>query len=194
MNLYQRQKELAERLQSLKGKDQPTDPALKARMRDLEAEQKELRLTLARLLDDIEDHATRLPDDPKLEPLRREAVQFLKDVRPSGAAEAMADAEAGLGEFSGTRGYASARKAADILEKFVARCEAGGSLWGQGEICLRFQPALSKGLGNTLAQIAFPAGKRVQFGTRGTGLTVICPQSRSVPRKPCPKSRVVAIA
>ena len=37
---------------------------------------------------------------------------------PSGAAEAMADAEAGLAEFSGTRGHENAQKAADILKQF----------------------------------------------------------------------------
>src|SRR4029078_3010343 len=49
VELYLRQKDLAERLASLKGKEKPDDPAVKARMRDLQAEQLELRHSLAKL-------------------------------------------------------------------------------------------------------------------------------------------------
>ena len=45
VELYERQKDLAERLQSLKGKDKVDDPAIKARMRDLQTEQQQLRCT-----------------------------------------------------------------------------------------------------------------------------------------------------
>src|SRR5581483_7752176 len=53
--LYERQKGLAERLASLKGRDRPEEAALKKRMRDLQAEQQELQADLARLLTDIEE-------------------------------------------------------------------------------------------------------------------------------------------
>src|SRR5262249_4970444 len=51
--LYQQQQDLAKRLESLKGRDRPDDPALKSRMRDLQAEQQQIRNALAQLLDDI---------------------------------------------------------------------------------------------------------------------------------------------
>jgi hypothetical protein len=156
--LYERQKDLAERLASLKGTERPGEPAVKTRMGDLRATQEELRVILARLLDAIEEHAARLPEDPKLDGLRREAIDFAKKVRASGAAEAMADAESGLTELSGGRGHAAARRAADILEKFVSRLQSGGGLPGQGEICLRFRPGLAQGLGDTIAQMLADMG------------------------------------
>ncbi len=128
VELYQRQRDLADRLASLKGKDQPDEPAVKARMRDLQAEQQELREALNKLLDDIGSHAEQLPEDPRLEKLRETATEFVNAVRASGAGETMGEADAALGEFSGTRGHESARKAADILEKFISRCQGEGSI------------------------------------------------------------------
>ena len=109
VQLYLRQRDLAERLTSLKGHDREDDPASKARMRDLEAEQKQIRSELGRLLDDIEEHARLLPDDPQLAKLRETAQEFAAAVRASGAAEAMTDAEEALAAFAGTRSFDSAK-------------------------------------------------------------------------------------
>jgi hypothetical protein len=166
--LYQRQQALAERLQSLKDRERPDDPSVKGRMRDLEAEQREIRQALGNLLDDIQDHVARLPDDPRMEELRNTATEFFRDVRASGAGEAMAEAEAGLADFSGGRGHAGARKAAGILEKFVKRCEGGQGMMGRGQVCLRFQPCLKEGLGNTVEQLLADAGL-MSGGGRGAG-------------------------
>ena len=73
VQLYLRQRDLAQRLTSFKGHDREDEPASKARMRDLEAEQKQIRSELGRLLDDIEEHARLLPDDPQLAKLRETA-------------------------------------------------------------------------------------------------------------------------
>jgi hypothetical protein len=156
--LVQRQQALADRLQSLKGQDRPEDAAVKNRMRDLQSEQQEIREALAKLLEDMEDHVARLPEDPKLDPLRKAVEAFVQDVRGSGASEAMTDAEAGLGEFNGTRGHASARKAADILEKLLDHLEGMNGLISLGRGGLRFKPALSKNLGNTVDQLLREAG------------------------------------
>ena len=91
--LVLRQQDLAERMASLRGHDGEDNPALKARMRDLEEEQRQIRLALEELLGDIEDHATRLPDKAELRKLRETALKFAKDVRASGAGEAMTAAE-----------------------------------------------------------------------------------------------------
>src|SRR5262249_54917465 len=107
--LYQRQKALADRLASLKGRDRPDHPALKSRMRDLQAEQQEIRTALAQLLEDIDDHAAKLPDDPRLDMLRQTALVFALDVRGSGASDAMTEAEEALADFSGTGGHESAK-------------------------------------------------------------------------------------
>jgi len=151
VRLYQRQRDLAERLASLDGRDGEDNPALKARMRELEEEQAQLRNELRELLDDIEAHAEQLPDDPRLDELRQSALEFADAVRHCGASEAMVDAETGLAEFSGTRGHAGAKEAADLLEQFLSQCQGMG---GQCEGCLpEFSPSLGQCLGQTLQQM-----------------------------------------
>jgi len=153
--LAQQQKDLAERLASLKGKDNPDDPVVKARMRDLEEEQRKLREELGTLLGDIESHLEQLPGDPQFDKLRETAAKFDADVRASGASEAMSQAESGLAEFSGTRGHQKAQEAADILDKFISRCQGMGS---QCQGCLAFNPSLSQCLGNSTAQLLADMG------------------------------------
>jgi hypothetical protein len=162
--LAQRQRDLAERLKSLSGKDRPDDPTTKARMRDLQAEQQQLREDLSRLLEDIEDHLAKLPESPELEQLRSTAQEFVEGLRGSGASEAMSEAESGLAEFSGTRGGASAGRAAEILEQFLNKSEGMG---GQGRACLKFAPGLGQSLGQTVEQLLADMGLGDGAGSGG---------------------------
>lgn len=156
------QVDLADRLSALKGKDNVDDPAIKARMRDLEAEQLRNREALHDLLEKIEADAEELPDELQFARLWETARAFVREVRASGAAEEMSEAEAGLAEFSGTRGHQHAREAAEILKKFIAQCEG---VMGEGDSCLVFQPTLSQCLGNTVSQMLAEAG----LGKTGSG-------------------------
>ncbi len=162
--IYQQQRHLAERLASLKGRDHEDDPQQKSRMRSLEAEQRRLREELSNLLDDIESHANRLPDDEKLDDLRVSALKFADDVRGSGASDAMSDAETGLADFSGSAGHEGAQRAADTLEQFLSKCQANGEMAGT---CLRFQPGLAEALGNTIEQLLGEMG--LKPGGQGDG-------------------------
>ena len=152
------QMDLAERLSALKGRDGEDNPALKTRMRELEEEQRSVRQRLGELLDDIEDHVARLPDKPRFDRLRETAAKFARDVRASGASEAMAAAEAGLAEFSGRTGYEKAKEAAEILQKFLKRCEGEGCMGAMACESLIFQPGLGDCLGNTIAQLLAEMG------------------------------------
>jgi hypothetical protein len=158
VELYQRQKELAERLASLKDSNRADDPVVKARMRDLQGEQTQLREALLRLLDDIADHIDQLPDDPQVDKLRETATKFVKDVRASGADDAMTDAETALADFQGTKAFDSATKAAEIMAKFISRCQGEGSMESECLGCLAFQPKLSECLGNSIGQLLAELG------------------------------------
>jgi hypothetical protein len=155
IQLYQRQRDLEERLSSMKDKENVDDPKVKGRMRDLEKEQADLKENLRNLLEDIQKHAEELPNDPKLAELKQTATDFAKAVQDSVAAEEMANAEMGLSEFSGSRGHSGAKNAADTLEKFLGKCDSMG---GEGMACLKFAPGLSAGLGNTVQQLLDAAG------------------------------------
>ena len=167
--LVAQQEDLAERLASLKGRDNVDDPALKARMRDLEEEQRRLHERLNKLLDDIEQKALELPEEGELHTLRLSALDFVAKVRESKAADEMSAAADGLSEFSGTRGHEHARKAADILAEFVETCDALG---GVGRGCLKFQPSLSSTAMQMLAEMGFGGPGYGMFGDQGqpTGL------------------------
>ena len=169
VRLYQRQRDLAERLASLDGRDGEDDPALKARMRELEEEQRKLRSELRELLDDIEARAAQLPDDPRLDELRTTALEFAEAVRHCGASEAMTEAETGLAEFSGTRGHAGAKEAADLLEQFLSQCQGMGQ---QCKGCLpKFSPSLGQCLSQTMDQMLSDMGFGMGMGNKpGAGM------------------------
>jgi hypothetical protein len=156
--LAARQDDLAQRMESLKGHDGEDDPALKTRMRDLEHEQGKIRQELDALLGDIEDHATRLPDRPELQKLRETAQQFVKDVRDSGAADALAGSEAALADFAGSEAHKKAKEAAEILNRFIKRCQGEGDMAAECHGALIFQPKLCQCLGDSVAQLLAEMG------------------------------------
>ena len=83
-------------------------------------------------LDNMQEHIDKLPDKEELKELRETAQKFVKDVRGSGASEAMAAAESALAEFAPTRGHKKAQEAADILKKFLKECNELRQLRLQG--------------------------------------------------------------
>jgi len=162
--LYRRQKSLADRLESLKGNDAGDDPATRSRMRDMEAEQYQIREDLRDLLANIEQHVQQLPEKSQYDPLRKTASKFVDEVRESGANEAMSEAETGLASFSGSRGAQGSREAEQILLQFMGRCKGMGS---RGQACMKFSPSLNEGLGNTVEQLLTQSGMNV--GNEGMG-------------------------
>ena len=150
--LVQRQRELADRLQNMRDQNAEDDPAMKARMRELEEEQHRVREQLDDLLDRIEEHADGLPDDPDLDELRNTALEFAQAVRESQAGTEMADAEGALTDFNGTKSHDHAESAAQILEGFLAKCQ------GMGKACKgglpKFGPSLAQAMENTMEQLA----------------------------------------
>jgi len=164
--IYQRQRDLAQRMAALKGKDSGDDPELKARMRDLELEQRQVREALEALLDAVEEHAAGLPDDERLSDLKQTAEDFARKVRESAVTDVQASAETGLAEFSGTRAAEKSKEAADILESFLSRCKGMGD---KGGTCLKFSPQLDANLGNTIDQLLAEAGLPSMGNQSGVG-------------------------
>ena len=160
--LVRQQKDLAERLASLKGRDKEDDPALKARMRELEEEQRQIRESLDTLLRDIEEHAKMLPEQDEFTELREEALKFAGDVRKSGVGTIMSEAESGLAEYSGTIGHAKAQEAAEILEQFLSQCQGMGNC---ASAALGFRPGMENSMNSTVQQLLNDMG----FGGGSSG-------------------------
>ena len=159
------QRDLAERMSAVQAQA-GDDPVVKAHMRDLQDEQRQLRADLKQLLDDVDDHAAALPADPKLDDLRNTAKAFSSAVRGSPAAGQMQDAEASLETFAGSAAGTDAKAAADTLDGFIGRCNATGNQAGQ---CLKFQPKLSAGMGNTVDQMLSAMSLSTGKGSGGVG-------------------------
>ncbi|PQO41045.1 hypothetical protein [Blastopirellula marina] len=169
--LVQAQRDLANRLASLKGRDQEDNPALKARMRDLQEEQKRLRDELESLTADIEDAALQLPEEDDLAQLKATAEEFAAALRKSGADKEMDLAEQGLAEFSGSRGHEHAEKAAKALEELLSESE---SMQGQGQASLDFRPgmqSLTMTAGQILGEMGLGSGSGSGFSARRNGNT-----------------------
>jgi len=158
--------DLAERLAAYKGIEQSEEPAAKARLRDLQDEQRRLREELEKLLDDIENHVQQLPEDEQFDKLRDTATQFALEVRNSGAIEEMVSAESELTAFRGAAAHLNAQEAAEILKSFLSKCQGMG---GEGGTCLAFNPSLSDCLGNTIEQLLAEAGLSMGSGA-GQGM------------------------
>lgn len=154
VQLVKAQRSLADRLTNLKGRDDIDDPALKARMRDLQAEQNRLAKELESLMADVEDAALQIPDEEDLVELKKSAEEFAQALRESGAATEMDLAEQGLAEFSGTRGHEHAEKAAVALESLL---EKSGEMGQQGQGSLKFRPSMAS-LGKTAGQLLAEMG------------------------------------
>lgn len=148
------QRDLANRLASLKAYDNDDNPALKARFRDLQEEQNRLHGELDSLITDIREAALQLPEEDELNQLRATAEQFASALEESGAAKEMDLAEQGLAEFSGSKGYEHSEKAAKALEELLDESE---SMQGQGQGSLVFRPSVMS-LGKTAGQILSEMG------------------------------------
>ncbi len=168
--LVMKQRDLADRLQSLKDQDVQESPELRARIRDLEEEQHRVREQLSDLLSRIEENAQSLPDEPEFDELRQTAMKFAQEVRDSGAVEDMAEAESQLSEFNTSLGPELSQQAAEILEQFVSKCQGMGQQAGQ---CLSgFNPSLGSSLQKTLDQLAPTPSNGMGgsgFGAGGSG-------------------------
>lgn len=170
--LVQRQKQLADRLSALRDFDADDDPSKRAQLRELEDRQRDLRHELEELLDKIQEDAERLDEnEEQLDTLRQTAKEFVQSLRNSGALEEMVNAEEGMGQFSGQRGYEGARNAAKILEQFLS--QAGQMGQQASEALGGFAPGgLGQSLQQTLEQLSqgngqMPGQMRLGGGTGG---------------------------
>lgn len=171
VQLYKQQRDLEERMASLRDQDAQDNSELETRLRDMETEQDQIRNNLGQLLEDIDDHLLQLPEEPAFEKLRQTAEEFVDAVRASGVDETMQQAQAHLTDRDATQGHDRAREAADLLEQFLSKCEA---MQGEGNQCLAFSPSLATGVGQTVAQLLADAGMSVgdgQSGLAGGGMS-----------------------
>ena len=153
VQLVLRQRNLADRLRSLKGSENADRPDIKRRMRELADEQRTLLDRLDDLLFNIENEAYSLPAEEEFNELRDTALKFAADVAESAAMPEQQLAEKGLAEFSGSLGFKHASEAAAILESFVDNSD---QMSQQGEAAAKgiFKPGFNRPkFGNSMDQL-----------------------------------------
>jgi len=159
--LAQQQRDLANRLNSLKENEDTANSAeSQRRVAELEGEQEQLRQGLDSLLDDIERGTQELPDDPELEELRQTAIEFAAAVRNSEAAAEMSGAQKNLLDTKFADAQQNAANAAKILESFLSKCAGMG-----GKACqnckAKFNPSAGgASLGNSIEQMLAMMGMK----------------------------------
>lgn len=169
--LAAQQRDLAQRLDSLRSSSDPDNAATQRRVADLEAQQQQLRESLNNLLDDIAAHTEALSDVAELEKLKATANEFVEAVRDSQALASMAAAQQELLSSNFPDASDEARTAADILESFLSKCNSMGD--GACKSCeLAFNPSAGcPNLGNSIEQMLAMMGmKPGTSGGRGPGM------------------------
>jgi len=152
--LVERQKELAQRMQSLADAD-PNDPSNERRMMEMEAAQEELRQELNELAESLSENAEQLPETPEFSELRESANQLAEGIKQSGAPELMNDAQKSLLKSKFKQAADNAQAAADALDLLLPDNNSMGDAAGES-LKSAFQkpgkPGQSK-LGRTLEQL-----------------------------------------
>ncbi len=123
--IVERQKAIAERMQSLADAD-PNDPSNERRMMEMEAAQEAIRQELNDLAESMQEHAEQLPDSEAFAELKESAQQLADGIKQSGAPELMNDAQKSLLKSKFKQASENAKAAADSLDALLPENESLG--------------------------------------------------------------------
>ncbi len=168
--IVERQKELAERMQSLADAD-PNDPSNERRMMEMEAAQEELRQELNDLAESMLENAEQLPDSEAFAELKESAQQLAEGIKQSGAPELMSDAQKSLLKSKFKQAAENAKAAADSLDALLPENESMGAAADkkmQGSFQKPGKSGASK-LGRTLEQLKQRMNQRGRKPGEGQG-------------------------
>ena len=168
--LVERQKELAQRMQSLADAD-PNDPSNERRMMEMEAAQDALRQELNELAEDMAENAEQLPETDEFSPLKESAMKLAQDIQQSGAPELMNDAQKSLLKSKFKQAAENAKAAAEALDSLQPENKSMGN---EAENSLKGAfPKPGKGgkskLGKTLDQLKQRMNQKGQKPGQGQG-------------------------
>lgn len=168
--LVERQKELAQRMQSLADAD-PNDPSNERRMMEMEAAQDALRQELNELAEDMAENAEQLPETDEFSPLKESAMKLAQDIQQSGAPELMNDAQKSLLKSKFKPAAENAKAAAEALDSLQPENKSMGN---EAENSLKGAfPKPGKGgkskLGKTLDQLKQRMNQKGQKPGQGQG-------------------------
>ncbi len=108
---------------------------------------------LKTFLDELPALIQALPLDETYKSLRDSAMNFLYTAEGIGIVSDLEQAASGFSGLDGPEAYPLAVTALEKMQQLISTFDAANAWMQQGEQCLRFQPSISRVLGNTLQQI-----------------------------------------
>jgi hypothetical protein len=151
--LAKRQAELAQLLRRFADKTTALSRLEQMEVQELAHQQRRVSEELHDLLTELPRLTDQIPMDVAYDPLRQDVMNFLQAVADANIQDDLSAAAKTLDEPDTLTGQVLAQRAAEAMDKLIARCNSTPK---DGEQCLtaHFQPKLTKpGLGNTLQQI-----------------------------------------
>ncbi len=147
--LAQAQEDMARRLKRFADKKEVKDPQDVRDLKALQDEQRELREALERTLQDIRDHAAKLPkEDEKFKELVESANDFATKAHDLGIDESLKKCDAAM---SANKGEEAAKEAGEAAEKMMSLVQKGEAMEGEAMEGLRpFGPSMGETAGQML--------------------------------------------
>jgi hypothetical protein len=165
--MAQREKEIVKLAERFKEHQGVLSRVQEMELQELGAQQQRVGDAMRQLMEELPELADQLPADPTYDKLRAGVAEFVSIASNLAIQIDLDKATDLMMSLDGRAGYFRARQAAEKMEQLVEKVEAT-DLPGQGGMCLKFQPALMKTLGNTLAQV-MAAMKSQGAGGEGGG-------------------------
>lgn len=154
-----------ERFQNLKPDEKP-DAEAQADMKALREEEEELRQVLQKLMQDLRDHAGKLPKDEEFKELAESADAFATQVHELGIDKALEDAAKALAGGRGAEGHQAAKDAAEKMMSLVQKAQGMAGQAGEG-MKRRFGPSMPETINQMLQGKGLPQMGGNPGGGRG---------------------------
>ena len=155
VKLAQEQAALAKMLRRFADKTTPLTRLEELELQELADRQRRIEDALRNLMAMLPELLAQVPDDPAYENLRGDVESFVQAVKDAEIEKDLAEAGRLLANAEGKPGHETAQRAADKMDALISKCQ---SMSQDGQMCLRFRPSMSQGLGSTLQQILAAMG------------------------------------
>jgi hypothetical protein len=165
VKLAQQEATVAQMLRRFADKNGGLSRVEQIEMEELAYQQRRIQEGLHSMLGSLPELLAKIPDEPQYSPLREDVNNFIKAVAEAKIEEDLSETGRNLTVLDGKSGYVLAQKAADKMDKLIAKCCAG--LPQEAKSCLRFRPSVQQALGNTLEQILAAMGANTGNGQGG---------------------------
>ncbi len=169
VTLTQRQGELAKLARRFEDHTGELSRSQQMALQELSSAQQRIQDRINDWLQEVSQRVDELPKSPEFDGLKQQSLAFCQAVRDIQIPEELADASESFIGMDGPNAYSHALAAHEKMDSLIARNQ---SIPGEGQQCLKFQPALSQSLGNSLDQImaAMSQGNASGSSKNGYGL------------------------